>query len=176
VAFTSAGMVSSIAISSTSLGFVTTASSQPNDVKRIFPPSIFSQVSVPLSAFFKISCVFHGGPWSQNSPIDENGEGLSTALHCDTAAVDAPYLGGDALLPVPFGAQHDVVREPPQVTGEVMPNSAKGPNAARLHLFDWIDRVSQPDRCDFGRKCRILCQGGWSRNHSVTLLNLAVTA
>jgi hypothetical protein len=63
-----------------------------------------------------------------------------------------------------------------EVAGEVMPNSAKGPNAARLHLFDWIDRVSQPDRCDFGRKCRILCQGGWSRNHSVTLLNLAVTA
>jgi hypothetical protein len=26
-------------------------------VKRIFPPSTFSQVSVPLSAFFKISRV-----------------------------------------------------------------------------------------------------------------------
>ena len=80
MAFPSAGMVSSIAISSTSLGFVTTAWSQPNDVKRIFPPSVFSQVSVPLSAFFKISCVFHGGPWSQNSPIDENGAASLAAV------------------------------------------------------------------------------------------------
>jgi hypothetical protein len=35
-----------------------------------------------------------------------------------------------------------------EVAGEVMPNSAKGPNAVRLHLFDWIDRASQPDRRD----------------------------
>jgi hypothetical protein len=46
---------------------------------------------------------------------------------------------------------------PAEVAGEVMPNSAKGPNAARLHLFDWIDRVSQPDRCDFGAAAVTAC-------------------
>jgi hypothetical protein len=59
-------------------------------------------------------------------------------LHCDSPSVDAPYLGDRALLPVPVDGQRDVIREPAQVAGEVMPNSAKGPNAARLHLFDWI--------------------------------------
>jgi len=45
-------------------------------------------------------------------------------LHCHTAAVDAPYLGGDDASPSPIGVPHlpggrrDVIRKPAQVAGE----------------------------------------------------------
>jgi hypothetical protein len=86
------------------------------------PSAMRSNTTESLSAFSNTSRVSMGVPWSRNSPTDENGEGGSSALHSDTASVDAPYLRGDDASPSPLSVRHlpgnvrrDVIRKPTQV-------------------------------------------------------------
>jgi hypothetical protein len=93
-----------------------------------------------LIGLSNISRVSMGVPWSHNSPIDENREGGSTALHCHTAAVDAPYLRADdapSPLTVPLcsgGARRDVIRKPIEVAAILPRSSAPWPDIANAAL------------------------------------------